>query len=84
MSTAPDLARRLSKKAALLALLSDGQWHQHSECVHVGGTRFSARIAELREEGHVILTDNVFGDVFRYKRLPPRPVQSELFWEEKS
>lgn len=76
---APDLSRRLSKKSALLALLSDFQWHRHSECVEAGGTRFSARVLELREEGHVILTDNVFGDVYRYRLMPPRPTQSELF-----
>ena len=38
-------------RAAVWAVLQDGEWHSALELVQVGGLRFAARIHELRHEG---------------------------------
>lgn len=60
-------ARRRTKKENLLDLLSDGKWHQHGECVRAGGTRFSARVLELRADGYRIEKRHVIADLWEYK-----------------
>jgi len=38
-----------TKREALRLLLADGKWHHMSECSRVGGTRYGARLLELRQ-----------------------------------
>ncbi len=52
----PALVRRLRPAALhILGLLGDFLPHSRRELAHVGGARYSARVAELRNGGHVIL-----------------------------
>lgn len=38
-----------TKRESLRLLLADGKWHHMSECSRVGGTRYGARLLELRQ-----------------------------------
>lgn len=44
----------LSKREALLRLLSDLGWHEHHELSRVGGVRYGARLLELKRLGYTI------------------------------
>lgn len=70
MNSTPIPKTAPTKREALRALLSDGQWHHMSELRKVAGWRYGARLLELRRgEGGVALetetralpgTDNEF------------------------
>lgn len=52
----PALVRRLCRAAlGILGLLGDELPHSRQELAQVGGARYSARVGELRDAGHVIL-----------------------------
>ena len=54
-STSPDYGKKYKTlRDALLALLWDGVWHTHKECVRVANPRFSARLLELKRIGYQI------------------------------
>lgn len=61
--------KRLSHKAALLALLSDGRQHHMSECARAGGWRYGARVFELRKEGYEIETIRLGDDEFAHRLI---------------
>ena len=66
------IGKRLSKRDALLALLSDGQWHSALECQRpsVGGSRYSARMGELKDLGYRIERQTLDHQLFHYRLLP--------------
>lgn len=57
----------LTKKEALLALLSDRRWHTNSECAEHAGYRYSARKADLESEGYIIDKRHVKGGRWDYR-----------------
>jgi len=58
--------RRKSNRDRLLDLLSDRLPHDSRACYVAAGFRYSARLLELRQAGHEILTERVGDDEFRY------------------
>ena len=64
------MTKRLSKRDALLALLSDGRWHSARELTEVAGWRYSARLHELREDGYKIERQTLDHQLFHYRLLP--------------
>ncbi len=65
------------KRGGLLAMLSDGQWHDQHACTEAGGMRFGARIRELREAGYQIETQRLGPRRFFYRLVMPE--QGRLF-----
>ena len=62
---------KVSKRAALFTLLSDGAWHVHQELARVGGVRYSARLLELKREGYAVESEEVAeGDPGKRYRMP--------------
>lgn len=69
-----------SQKSRLLALLKDGEWHDTVEIMHTvyfqglhgskpskGNCRISARIGDLKKEGHHIRSRKKYHSVWEYK-----------------
>lgn len=69
--------RRPSQRDAILALLSDGQWHHVRELHDVGGFRYSARVHELRAMGYEIQKVTLGDSIYHYRLV--RQGQGELF-----
>lgn len=67
-------ARAPSRCEALRRLLEDGAWHSHRELTRVGGSRFGARLLELRagEDGGEPLA------------IEKRSVAGDVGWEYRS
>ena len=53
----------------LLDLLLDGRWHSWQECQSVGGVRYSARLLELKRQGHRIETRGEKHSGFDYRHV---------------
>ncbi len=74
----PALVRKL-KPATLhvLGLLGDGLPHTRQELARVGGIRYSARVAELREAGHCVLgpTRSPRHGIFETEPLGPDAIE---------
>lgn len=64
-----------SQKGAILELLSDGRWHKMFE-LHGICWRYSARLHDLRKDGHAIESQRIDG-VWCF-RLAPEPGQLGL------
>lgn len=71
--------RRHTHKAALLALLSDGQPKHMRDCMAVGGYRYGGRLHELRKEGHTIETIRIADDEFAYQLHAPVEARQVAF-----
>lgn len=58
----------MTNKDRTLELLKDQEWVYTGDFLRAGcGSRFGARIAELRDEGHEILCEAVRPGEYRYK-----------------
>lgn len=78
----------LTKRDALLGLISDCEWHPHYDLLKAGGVRYSARLLELRRLGYLIETENQGqqGKVYRLTASTPGFPQSKrvkVYLEEK-
>ena len=76
----PALVHKL-KPAALnvLGLLSDGQPHSRHELYQVGGTRYSARVEEIRAAGHRVLGPSKSIRWRIYECEPAGPGELEMY-----
>ena len=58
----------MTAKQKLLNMFMDSKWHSWEECKDIGGVRYSARIYELKREGHIIDTKpTLSGKGLRYR-----------------
>jgi len=64
---AKDEGRVRTRRAALLELLLDGEWHPNYECSRVGGLSFHCSLYELRKEGWRIESRHARGGVWEYR-----------------
>ena len=51
----------MTNKEALLALLSDREWHSNGECAQHAGFRYGGRKYELEQDGYIIDKRHVKG-----------------------
>jgi len=80
--------RRNNARERLLQLLSDQNWHDHLQLREVAGTRYSARLLELRRLGWSVEDRNLDGSGKAYRltslqasrRMKPKRVK--LFLSE--
>jgi hypothetical protein len=77
-AVAQQIQELATNKARLLELLGDGRWHDQWELVKAGGLRYSARIMELRGDGHAVETHHVRGRQWSYRLVP----KASLFGED--
>ena len=70
--------KRLTKKDALLSLMSDGRWHHIRELNRLT-YRYGARFWEMRKQGHEIEKRSVGTDEFEYRLLPVRDGSQQAF-----
>jgi|SRR5215203_4639142 len=72
-----DLPRIRTRKAALLALLQDGNWHPNHELANVGGLSFNSYLYQLRLSGWEIISRRIRGGVWEQRLIgkskAPRP-----------
>src|SRR5215204_7657288 len=64
-----DLPRIRTRKAALLALLQDGNWHPNHELANVGGLSFNSYLYQLRLAGWEIVSRRIRGGVWEQKLI---------------
>jgi hypothetical protein len=64
-----DRSRRRTRKAALLNLLRDGQWHPNYELAKVGGLSFNSYLYQLRNAGWQIEPRRIRGGVWEQRLI---------------
>lgn len=57
----------MTNKEALLALLSDREWHSNVECAQHAGFRYGGRKYELEQDGYIIDKRHVKGGRWDYR-----------------
>jgi hypothetical protein len=62
-----DRKRIRGRRAALLDLLSDCDWHRNYECAKVGGLSFNSHLYQLRKAGWDIRSRHVEGGVWEQR-----------------
>lgn len=59
--------RLRSKKALLLTLLSDGEWHSNRECLDVAGLSYNVSVFGLRSDGYRIESRPLGDGLWEYR-----------------
>lgn len=77
-----------SHREKVRELLDDGEWHTSRALMQVGGTRFGARVQELRDRGLTIECQPVEGDrgawVWRLVKDAPPAAPRRPTWKERA
>ena len=67
-----DQKRIRTRKAALLNLLQDGNWHPNYELMEVGGLSFNSYLYQLRNAGWDIQSRRLHGGVWEQQLVGKR------------
>jgi hypothetical protein len=62
-----DLTRRGGRRADLLTLLLDKQWHTNGECLQVGGLSFNDSIYSFRQDQWDIESRRIRGGIWEFR-----------------
>jgi len=67
-----------AQKLAILGLLGDLEWHPSAELMDVSSHRYSARVWDLKQDGHIITSRRVQGRRMWEYKLSEEAKSSDL------
>lgn len=66
MNVKQEIERRTSNTHKILQLFKEKGWATNAQLLKIGGYRYSARIFELRREGHIIVPVHIKDGLWDY------------------